>query len=94
MTAVTWGSALISATSVLMRRPIAGSVSRALPEVPNTTSSVSPEWAGATDLSRLMASADSVWGKLKLSEYAVPTCCTMRTEPTRTSSHNRTTMRR
>ncbi len=68
VTGVTWGSALILSTMVLMRWPMAGSVSLASPEVPKTTCSWSPEWEGATDFSRLMASNDCVWGKLKLFE--------------------------
>ena len=68
MTAVTLGSLLISSTIVLIRIPMAGSVRRVAPEVPKTTSSVSPDCAGATDFKRLMASNDSVWGKLKLFE--------------------------
>ena len=66
VTWVTLGSALILSTIVLMRWPTAGSLRVVPPEVPNTTSSVSPEWPGAADFSRLMASDDSVWGKLKL----------------------------
>ena len=68
VTGVTWGSALILSTMVLMRWPIAGSVSLVSPEVPKTTCSWSPEWEGATDFNRLMASNDCVWGKLKLFE--------------------------
>ena len=68
VTGVTLGSALILSTMALMRWPMAGSVSLFSPEVPKTTCSVSPEWDGATDLRRLMASKDCVWGKLKLFE--------------------------
>ena len=68
MTLVTWGRALILSTIVLMRWPMAGSFRLAPPVVPNTTSSVSPEWPGAADLRRLMASVDSVLGRLKLLE--------------------------
>ena len=68
VTGVTLGSALILSTMVLMRWPTAGSVSLAPPDVPKTTCSWSPEWEGATDFSRLMASKDWVCGKLKLFE--------------------------
>ncbi len=68
VTGVTWGSALILSTMVLMRWPTAGSVSLAPPDVPKTTCSWSPEWEGATDFNRLMASNDWVCGKLKLFE--------------------------
>ena len=43
VTAVTWGSALILSTMVLMRWPTSGSVSLAPPDVPKTTCSWSPE---------------------------------------------------
>ena len=78
----------------LMRWPMAGSLSLVSPEVPKTTCSVSPDWAGATDFSRWMASNDCVWGKLKLLENCVPTDLAMKLETTRTSSQSRTTMRR
>ena len=68
VTGVTLGIALISSTSLLMRKPTLGSVKLAFPEVPNTTSSVSPEWAGATDFNKLMASKDWVCGNWKLFE--------------------------
>ena len=68
VTAVTFGSALILSTMELMRWPTSVSVSLVSPDVPKTTCSVSPEWEGATDFSRLMASNDCVWGKLKLFE--------------------------
>src|SRR6516165_10637733 len=66
VTCVTLGSALIRSTMALMRWPIAWSSRREPPDAPKTTSSVSPEWPGATDFRRLMASEDSVCGKLKL----------------------------
>ena len=68
VTGVTLGSLLISSTNLLMRNPTLGSVSLAFPDVPKTTSSVSPEWDGATDFNRLMASKDCVCGNWKLFE--------------------------
>ena len=41
-----------------------------------------------------MASNDWVCGKLKLSEYAVPTDFTAKMDTTSTAIHRRTTMRR
>ncbi len=78
----------------LMRWPMAGSVSVAPPDVPKTTCSVSPAWAGAADFNRWMASNDWVCGKLKLFENWVPTDLARKLDNTRTNNQSRTTTRR
>src|SRR5580704_9283716 len=74
--------------------PTAVSVSRAPPEVPKTTCSVSPDCLGATDCSSLIALADSVLGNEKELEYAVPVEVTRPIEAMSATNQKRTTSRR
>ncbi len=71
-----------------------GSVTLAPPDVAKTICSVSPETLGAAACNSLMASDDSVFGKLNEFEYAVPTDFSKPSETISTMAQMMTTRRR